>query len=93
MHVSATDFRANSTKLLDHVATTHQRLVVTKYGKPIAQVIPVDTADDRSAYGYLKGTITIHGNIVTPIDEPSSHDRHEKHRSSAGEDRSRKDDA
>ncbi|MEA3291000.1 MAG: type II toxin-antitoxin system Phd/YefM family antitoxin, partial [Pseudomonadota bacterium] len=40
MDISATDFKAKCLKLLDDVARTHEPVVVTKRGKPIAKVVP-----------------------------------------------------
>lgn len=40
--VSATIFKAKCLALLDEVARTHDTLVVTKRGRPVARVVPLD---------------------------------------------------
>ncbi len=42
--VQASTFKARCLALLDEVAATHQTIVVTKHGRPIAKVVPLDEA-------------------------------------------------
>lgn len=51
--VSASEFKAKCLALLDEVAETHETIVVTKRGRPVARVVPVDEPRD------LRGTVTI----------------------------------
>ena len=69
MNINAAEFKAKCLKLLDEVAATHQPLVITKRGKPVARVVPIELDDEHSLLGYMKGTIEIHGDILAPIDE------------------------
>lgn len=69
MNINAAEFKAKCLKLIDEVAATHQPLVITKRGKPVARVVPIESDDERSLFGYMKGTIEIHGDILAPIDE------------------------
>jgi prevent-host-death family protein len=52
--IAASEFKAKCLKLLDEVAETRETLVVTKRGKPVAQVVPAE--EPRS----LIGTVTYH---------------------------------
>lgn len=70
MNINAAEFKAKCLKLLDEVAATHQPLVITKRGKPVAKVVPIDDDAPRSLFGYMKGTVTIHGDIVDVPHEP-----------------------
>jgi prevent-host-death family protein len=40
--ISASEFKARCLALLDEVAETKETLVVTKRGKPVAQVVPAE---------------------------------------------------
>lgn len=40
--VTASEFKARCLALLDEVAETHADLIVTKRGKPVARLVPVD---------------------------------------------------
>jgi antitoxin (DNA-binding transcriptional repressor) of toxin-antitoxin stability system len=42
--------------------------VITKRGKPVAKLVPVE-AGVPSLFGRLKGTVTIHGDILRPIEQ------------------------
>jgi len=64
MEISATAFKAKCLKLLDEVAATHEPLVITKRGKPLARLLPVETEPRTSLFGYMKGTAQILGDVV-----------------------------
>lgn len=68
MNIPAAVFKAECLRLMDEVARTRQPIVITKHGKPIAQLAPVP-ADSRSLFGYMKNTLKIKGDIVTATDE------------------------
>ena len=52
-YVSASRFKAQCLGLLDDVATTGKPLVVTKRGKPVARVVPVEKAPSlRGSVAY-----------------------------------------
>lgn len=66
--ISAADFKANCLRLLDEVARTRRPLVVTKRGKAVAKLVPLDEKP-IDIFGRMAGTIKIHGDIVGPIDD------------------------
>ncbi len=68
MVIPAAVFKAECLKLMDEVARTGQTLVITKHGKPVAQLVPMP-AQARSEFGYMKNTVRIKGDVVGPIDE------------------------
>ena len=68
MSIPAAVFKAECLKLMDEVARSGQPVVITKHGKPVAQLAPVP-AEPKSLFGYMKNTVTITRDIVAPIDE------------------------
>lgn len=55
---------------LDRVSRGREEIVVTRYGKPIAQLSPYRDADQEvGIFGCLEGTVTVHGDIVAPTGE------------------------
>jgi len=69
--------KATCLKLMDEVAETGAEIVITKRGKPVARLVPVEPARARpSPFGCMRGTIEILGDIVSPLDEPWSFDEH-----------------
>jgi prevent-host-death family protein len=67
--IPAGEFKARCLKLMDDVRTTRRPLVITKRGKPVAKLVPIEESEPRpSIFGCMKGTVTIHGDIIGPID-------------------------
>ena len=64
--ISAAVFKAECLKLMDQVEKTREPVVITKHGRPVAQLAPVP-ADPRSLFGYMKNTLKTAGDIVTPL--------------------------
>lgn len=60
MSVSAARFKAECLGLLDRVARTKRSIVVTKRGKPVARVVPLE--EPRS----LEGSILAEDDLVSP---------------------------
>ncbi len=72
MNISAAEFKAKCLKLIDEVAATHEHLIITKRGKPLAKLVPIEDEAPASLFGYMKGTATIHGDIINMPPEPWS---------------------
>jgi prevent-host-death family protein len=73
MSIPAAIFKAECLKLMDEVARTGQPVVITKHGKPVAQLVPVP-AEPKSLFGYMRNTVTIKGDVVAPTGESWSAD-------------------
>lgn len=63
--VPAGVFKNTCLQLLDDVRDKRIELIVTKHGKPVARVVPVDEAP-RTSFGWMKGTVEIVGDIISP---------------------------
>ncbi|MEW5890176.1 MAG: type II toxin-antitoxin system Phd/YefM family antitoxin [Pseudomonadota bacterium] len=66
--IQASEFKAKCLALMDDVANTGEVLVVTKNGKPIAELRPYSGGRADSPFGLHAG-LRILGDIVSPIDE------------------------
>jgi len=69
MQIAAGKFKAECLKLMDEVNQTKEDIIVTKHGKPVAKLVPFQNSEAASAFGFLKGTISKQGDIISPIDE------------------------
>jgi antitoxin (DNA-binding transcriptional repressor) of toxin-antitoxin stability system len=58
--IPATRFKEQCLALLDRLGP--EGIVITKYGRPVAKLIPFDGAS-ASLIGSLKGKLTIKGNV------------------------------
>lgn len=65
--IQASEFKAKCLALMDQVARTGQTIVVTKNGKPIAELRPHRPPRAKSLFGLDKGKIEILGDIVSPL--------------------------
>ena len=65
--IAAGEFKAKCLKLLDEVAEKRETLVITKHGKPLAQLAPMP-ATRKNIVGSMKGSVTILGDIISPLD-------------------------
>ena len=73
--IGASDFKARCLRLLDLVSETGVEYVVTKHGRPVAKVVPLDEPRD------LRGSVRVlvddrdwfsTADLVEPIDEPET---------------------
>ena len=65
--VPAGVFKAKCLNLIDEVAETRKPLVITKRGKPLVRLVP-EPREKQKLFGSMKGTVTILGDIISPID-------------------------
>jgi prevent-host-death family protein len=72
--IKASEFKAGCLKLMDEVAASGESLVITRNGKPVAQLGPIGH-ERRSIWGLHKGQIEILGDIIEPIDVESKPNR------------------
>jgi prevent-host-death family protein len=63
--IAAGEFKAKCLQLLDRVATNGDAIVVTKRGRPVARVVPVEPHARRS----LRGSVRYKADIIEPIGE------------------------
>jgi prevent-host-death family protein len=67
--VTISEFRTKCFALLNQVRKTKQPLRVTRFGKPIAEIVPTAPQPSRDWFGSMKGTIEILGDIVSPAND------------------------
>ena len=72
--IAVTEFKAQCLALLETVARTGQPLVVTKRGKPLARIVPSGHGETVYQQDSLAGTVTIVGDVMSPILPPSAWD-------------------
>lgn len=64
--INATDFKANCLALLDEVAESGRELTVTKHGRPLARVVPVDAG---TALEGSVGFVVTDKELIAPLAE------------------------
>jgi prevent-host-death family protein len=63
--MAAGSFKANCLAVMDEVQAKRETVVITKHGKPVAKLVPVEPQGD-DIFGFLRGKVAIIGNIVSP---------------------------
>ncbi len=62
--MGAGDFKAKCLAVLDEVAASRREVVITKRGRPVARLVPLEAATNAP----LAGLIVQQGDLVSPID-------------------------
>ena len=62
-------FKVHCLRVMDEVQSKREAVVITKRGKPVAKLVPVDSKTD-DIYGFFAGKCTIKGDIVSPVFTP-----------------------
>jgi len=63
--IAAGSFKVHCLALMDEVQAKRETVVITKRGKPVAKLVPVEEQTDE-LFGFLRGKVTIVGDVVSP---------------------------
>ena len=66
--IQASEFKAKCLALMDDVARSRQVLVVTKNGKPVAEIHPYSGSKPASPFG-LHPSVQVKGDLIAPVAE------------------------
>jgi prevent-host-death family protein len=64
--IAAAQFKAKCLQVMDEVAKGGKPVIVTKRGKPMVKIVPVDAPDDAELFGCLADRFEIVGDIEAP---------------------------
>ena len=68
--VAISEFKAKCLALLEQVRKTKQPIRVTRFGEPVAEVIPAGpSAEEGDWLGFMADSMEIVGDIVSPVIE------------------------
>jgi prevent-host-death family protein len=65
--MKASECKAKFLGVLDDVEDNYEHVIVTRNGKPVAQIIPY-AEKPKSIIGALKGSVTFMGDLDEPTD-------------------------
>ena len=71
MLISATEFKATCLELMDRVQQTGEEITITKHGKPLAKLAPIEPAHKTPTdlFGCAKARVTIVGDIIGLVED------------------------
>jgi prevent-host-death family protein len=67
--MAAGAFKVHCLRIMDEVQKKRETIVITKHGKAVAKIVPVDQDKDE-IYGFLRGKVEIVGDVVSPTLTP-----------------------
>jgi prevent-host-death family protein len=67
--MAISEFKAHALKVLDEVAKNQETILITKRGKPLAQVIPHRKPETKPIPGKLADSFVFEKDIITPLGE------------------------
>ena len=67
--IAAGEFKAKCLAIMDEVQAKKSKFIITKNGKPVAQLVPVEEVED-SLFGFYAGKLAISGDIEAPSVPP-----------------------
>lgn len=70
--MAAGAFKARCLRVMEEVRKRRQPVLITKRGKPVAKLVPVDEERSTSVFGSMRGKIEVHGDIVAPVVPPEA---------------------
>jgi prevent-host-death family protein len=62
--MAAGSFKTNCLAVMDQVQARRETVVITKHGKPVAKLVPLDTGMDE-IFNFLKGKGAVTGDVVS----------------------------
>lgn len=65
--IPAGEFKAKCLAIMNEVQAGGESVIVTKRGKPVVRISPLQREQERSVFGFMQGKGTITGDIVSPI--------------------------
>ncbi|MDQ1335174.1 MAG: hypothetical protein QG552_2124 [Thermodesulfobacteriota bacterium] len=67
--MAVSEFKAHALRVLDEVATSREAIIITKRGKPLAQVVPHSKPEMKPVPGKLADAFFFEKDIVAPLGE------------------------
>ena len=72
--VGAAQFKADCLRLIDEMARDHQAITITKRGRPVAVLSPVQVAPSGSLFGVMAGSVLRYDDPFRPAADPGEWD-------------------
>jgi prevent-host-death family protein len=68
--VAISEFKAKCLAIVDQVQKTKRPIRITKFGKPVAELVPATPQPPKDLFGFMKGKMDIVGDIISPATDP-----------------------
>jgi prevent-host-death family protein len=65
--IAVSKFKATCLGVLEDVRKTRQPIRVTRFGRPVAEIVPIAVAPKAAWLGCMKDEMEVAGDIVAPV--------------------------
>ena len=66
--IAISKFKATCLAVLDRVNRTGEPVLITRFGKPVAEVVPPSPPERPERWlGCMRSTLRVNGDIVSPV--------------------------
>jgi prevent-host-death family protein len=72
--IGAAKFKAECLRVIDQMHKDHEPVTITKRGRPVAMLTPVETRAPQSIIGALRGSVLRYDQPFAPAVEPTDWD-------------------
>lgn len=76
--VGSAEFKARCLELVDHVKEARAEYTITRHGRPVARLVPVDVTAPASPLGCMRGTLLRYDGPFDPVPATWSLDRDDR---------------
>ncbi len=75
--ISVSRLKADCAGILRGAYQTRASVVITRYGKPIAEIAPIDSIASPDAWiGSMQGSVFLMGDVISPVSHPDEWEVH-----------------
>ena len=68
--IAISEFKAKCLAILDQVQKTKHSIRITRFGKPVAEIVPPSVKAQKDWLDSMKGEIEILGDVISPASDP-----------------------
>lgn len=65
--IAAGVFKAKCLAIMDEVHSKREPVLITKKGRPVAKLVPIEEEGPDPIFGFMKGKAAIAGDIESPV--------------------------
>lgn len=65
--VGSADFKAKCLEYIDHVKESRAEYIVTRHGRPVAKLVPVEANEPTSIIGCMRGSVLKYDRPFDPV--------------------------
>ena len=69
MQLTTVEFQSKCLELMEQMRDSHEEVIITKDGKPVARLVPAEEETAGTLFGFMKDSVKINGDIIASLDE------------------------